>query len=194
MPICIVFAHPDTSSLSFKIYRELTELLKSEGHKIFCQDLYGDSFNPVMPLDELKRRMSLDPLVTRYSKELTESEGLIIIHPDWWAGAPAILKGWVDRVFRPGTAYDEIRNSEEDEKEFFPLLAGKKAAVIALSYRDVNPDGLRIFWEDTVLGWCGIRDFKFYHLKNLEKMDWEDVEDCKRNFIHSIQMTLSRLI
>ena len=99
MPICLVIAHPSPSSLSFQIYHELAEVLESEGHKVFRQDLYGDSFNPVMPLDELKRRMSLDPLVTRYSRELTECESLVVIHPDWWAGPPAILKGWVDRLF-----------------------------------------------------------------------------------------------
>ncbi len=190
MPISLIIAHPDPSSLSFQIYHELAEVLESEGHKVFRQDLYGDSFNPVMPLDELKRRMSLDPLVTRYSRELTESESIVIIHPDWWAGPPAILKGWVDRVFRPGTAYDEIRDFPEDDKKFFPLLTLKKAAVITLSYRNESSRSFKDFWGDTVFDWCGIMEFKLYHLNGIADLEWEETGDWMKISIDSIRKEL----
>jgi len=186
MSVCIVLAHPDSSSLSAQIFHELAAILDSGGIEVFRQNLYQDGFNPVLPLDELKRRMSLDPLVTRYSTQLSSCDRVVIIHPDWWAGPPSILKGWVDRLFRPGTAYDEIRDYLGDDAEFVPLLEGKKVDVVVLSYRDVSSQSFVKFWKQDVFGWCGVKDFTLHHLNDLGSKDVSEIGDWKRTFLKTI--------
>lgn len=186
MAVCIVLAHPDRASLSYQIYHEAASILEARGETVYRQDLHGDEFDPVMPLDELKRRMSLDPHISRYARELGECSQIIIIHPDWWAGPPAILKGWVDRVFRPGTAYDEIHDFPGDEPEFIPLLTDKQVSIVALSYRDVSSRILKAFWKDTVFIWCGVEKFTLFHLKDIAGKDANEISDWKRETIHSL--------
>ncbi|MBF9018324.1 MULTISPECIES: NAD(P)H-dependent oxidoreductase [unclassified Oceanispirochaeta] len=192
MAVCIILAHPDSTSLSYQIFHETAAILEARGETVHRQDLHSEEFDPVMPLDELKRRMSLDPHVSRYARELGESRHIIIVHPDWWAGPPAILKGWVDRVFRPGTAYDEIHDFPGDEAEFIPLLTDKKVSVVALSYREVSSRTLKAFWKDTVFGWCGVNDFFLYHLKDIGGSDANQISDWKRDTVHSLTDRVER--
>jgi len=186
MSVCLVLAHPDTTSLSAQIFHELAAVLDSGGFEVFRQDLYRDEFNPVLPLDEIKRRMSLDPLVARYSTQLSSCDRILIIHPDWWSGPPAILKGWVDRLFRPGTAYDEIRDFLGDDAEFVPLLEGKKVDVVVQSYQDVSSQSFYKFWKQDVFGWCGVECFTLYHLNNLRSRDESEIVDWKRSILKKI--------
>ena len=60
-------------------------------------------------------------LVASHCEELARADGIIIVHPNWWGAPPAVLKGWVDRVFRPEVAY---RFLEGDTGEGRYLLAG----------------------------------------------------------------------
>ncbi|MDC7234168.1 MAG: NAD(P)H-dependent oxidoreductase [Spirochaetales bacterium] len=186
MAVCLVLAHPDRSSLSYQIFHETASILEAGGQTVYRQDLQAEEFDPVLPLDELKRRLSLDPHVVRYARELSGCSHIIIIHPDWWAGPPAILKGWVDRVLRPGTAYDEVRDFPGDDAEFIPLLTDKKVSVVALSHRDVSSRALNAFWKDTVFGWCGVEDFHLYHLKDISTAEQADIADWKRDTVHSL--------
>lgn len=183
MSVCLVLAHPDSTSLSSQIFHELAAVLDSGGIEVFLQDLYQDRFNPVLPQDELKRRMSLDPLVTRYSTQLSSCDRVIVIHPDWWSGPPAILKGWVDRLFRPGTAYDEIRDFLGDDAEFVPLLEGKRVDVVVQSYQAVSPESFNRFWKQDVFGWCGVDNFTLHHLNDLRARDVNEIEDWKRSLL-----------
>ncbi|QEN08826.1 flavodoxin family protein [Oceanispirochaeta crateris] len=186
MSVCIVLAHGDSSSLSSQVFLELNAVLESKGVEVLKQNLYKDEFDPVLPLDELKRRMSLDPLVSRYSIELGLSDRVIIIHPDWWSGPPAILKGWVDRLFRPGTAYDEVRDFPGDEAEFIPLLSGKRVDVVVLSHRDVSSESLQKFWQDDVFGWCGVVDFELHHLSGIGAKEAGEIGAWKRSLVRKL--------
>ncbi len=54
----------------------------------------------------------------KYADELMASDLLIFVHPNWWGQPPAILKGWIDRVFRPGLTY---RFEEGDSGKGIPV-------------------------------------------------------------------------
>ena len=180
MNITAVSANPDQSSLSGQIFHEISAILKMHAHTVFYQDLYADHFNPVLTKEEIDRRFSLDNEVSRYAGELVSSEGIIIVHPDWWGGPPAILKGWVDRVFRPGIAYDTDRDFPGDPGTHQPLLAGKHAIVVCLSDNKADNEILRVFWEDKVFSWCGLKDFRMFHLNDMSFRSYEEIADWKR--------------
>jgi putative NADPH-quinone reductase len=74
-------------------------------------------------------------LVAAHCEDLAIAEGLVIIHPNWWGGPPAILKGWVDRVMRAGLAYQ--LSAEGVPKG---LLQASRALVLNTSEGELHPD------------------------------------------------------
>ena len=110
------------------------------------------SFPPLLTEEELRRKTSFAPIVQKQMTLIEEAEAFVVIHPDWWGGPPAILKGWLDRVFRPETAY----SMPEDGHGRNPLglLSGRKAFTFILRDGPENPS-LRNFWNEGIWGFCG---------------------------------------
>ena len=82
----------------------------------------------------------------------------MIVHPNWWAMPPAILKGWLDRVLRQGVAYEFANGG------VVGLLRGKSALVLTTS-NTPREDELRLFgdplenlWRTCIFGFCGVED------------------------------------
>ena len=71
-------------------------------------DLYADGFDPTVSRDERNAHMDdgVDPSITGYADDLQWCDTLILVYPTWWAGQPAMLKGWMDRVWVKGVAWD----------------------------------------------------------------------------------------
>jgi NAD(P)H dehydrogenase (quinone) len=156
--VLLVISHPDTGSFTHAAAAAARAALEGLGHTVIPHDLYAEGWDPVMPASELARGISLDEGVQRHAAELESSGGLLVVHPDWWGQAPAILKGWVDRVFRPGVAY-EYEGEEFREKTRIPLLTGKTGLVLCpTDSEDIRAaTRLRELWEDVILGFCGMR-------------------------------------
>ncbi len=110
-----------------------------------------------MDESELARGFSLNPLVQTHCAQLGSAGGLLVFHPDWWGGPPAQLKGWIDRVLRQGVGYD-LEGADHVEKEWRPLLGGKKALVFVTTDSPDPGDAsrLELFWSRQVLGKCGM--------------------------------------
>jgi NAD(P)H dehydrogenase (quinone) len=133
-----------------------------------------------MPLEELQRHSSFETVVQENARILTSAEGLFIVHPDWWGGPPAILKGWLDRILRPGVAYD-YQGEEFEEKEKIGLLGGKKAYVVVTTDQAAPKSGkidfFKQLWSDHILGFCGLKDSRvrvFYDIFHSEYGDRKD--------------------
>jgi putative NADPH-quinone reductase len=126
------------------------------GHDVIMHDLYKEGFDPVLGAPELARSYSLDDLVQVHCRELAACDGLLVFHPDWWGQPPAILKGWLDRVFRQGVAYE--LGGDAEEKDWTPLLNGKKGLVFCTSdAKDDVPRTLETLWTDVILARCGMK-------------------------------------
>jgi NAD(P)H dehydrogenase (quinone) len=132
MRISLILAHPDPLSFNHAIARTGVEQLKRKGHEVFYHDLYAEDFNPLLMADEFARDALLPGTVKSHCREIAQAEGIIIIHPNWWGQPPAILKGWIDRVMRPGVAYEFL---EGDSGEGVPrgLLTAQAAIVFNTS-------------------------------------------------------------
>jgi putative NADPH-quinone reductase len=165
MKVLLVVGHPDGSSLNLVLARKIRDRLETRGHEVLFHDLYAEGFDPVLPLEEFRRKSSFDPLPSRHGAELSGAGGLVVVHPDWWGLPPAIVKGWVDRVFLAGVAY-----AYEEGGDFLPLLGGLRAAAVVT--RDAGGGDLcRSFWLDGVFGFCGIEVKKFIGLGPLRGLD-----------------------
>lgn len=165
MKISVILAHPDTGSFNHAIAEIAIDKLKENEHKVVFHDLYEEQFDPVMPVEEILRDAPLPPYLAQHCVEVARAEGIIIVHPNWWGQPPAILKGWIDRVFRPGIAYEF---EEGDSGEGVPkgLLKAKTALVFNTSNTEaqrevrVFGDPLETLWKNCIFGLCGVQMFE----------------------------------
>ena len=113
MKCLVVIAHPNENSLCTYLAEQVVNHLKQKGYDITIKDLYREKFNPV--LSQSERKSYYEPEFDTSGlnidiKQLKESECLVLIFPTWWFGFPAILKGWFDRVWAPGHAYQHAND------------------------------------------------------------------------------------
>ncbi|MFH0967368.1 MAG: NAD(P)H-dependent oxidoreductase [Methanobacteriota archaeon] len=163
MNILLILAHPNSASLNHALADAVERSLKGVGHTIWFHDLYKESFDPILSADEIPRDADLDPVLSTYCQELIQADGIVIVHPNWWGQPPAILTGWVDRVIRPGIAY-QFEGNDSGEGVPRGLLRAQTALVINTSntgeYREneVFGDPLERIWKDCIFGLCGVNE------------------------------------
>jgi NAD(P)H dehydrogenase (quinone) len=163
MRISVVLGHPDPGSFNHAIAKAAVEELLQNGHDVTFHDLYAERFDPILPGPEIPRDGPVDPVIQRFCDEIAAADGIIIVHPNWWGQPPAILKGWVDRVIRPGVAYEFL---EGDGGEGVPvgLLKAKCALVFNTSntpvVREMETfgDPLETLWKNCTFGLCGVSE------------------------------------
>lgn len=165
MKILIVVAHPDKNSFNHAIANTCRDRLIRNGHTVIFHDLYEENFNPIVNSTEIPKQAEIDDVVRLHCNDLVESDGIIIVHPNWWGQPPAILKGWIDRVIRPGVAY---KFAESDGGEGVPvgLLKAKVGIVFNTSNtsevreNEVFKDPLETIWKNCIFDFCGVENFE----------------------------------
>ncbi len=121
MNCLIVVAHPLENSLCRHLADETIAHMKARGHDVTVKNLYDEAFDPRLTVKERASYYQAEFQSSELEKDLAqlrETEILILIFPTWWFGFPAILKGWFDRVWAPGHAYDH----SPDLKGIIPRL------------------------------------------------------------------------
>ena len=162
--ISVILGHPDKSSFNHAIAHRVLDVLKSNNYHVFFHDLYAEDFQPCISANEIVRDADLPQDIRNYCDEISNSDGMVIIHPNWWGQPPAVLKGWVDRVLRAGVAY---RFLEDDSGEGVPLglLKAKAAIVFNTSNtpmkreQEVFGDPLEQLWHSCIFDLCGVKIF-----------------------------------
>lgn len=109
MKCLVVSAHPLTNSLCTLFTGQVTGQLESAGHHVMFEDLYAQDF--AASLTAVERESYYAEYYDRSAvagqiERLLAAEALVLVFPTWWFNFPAILKGWFDRVWVPGVAYD----------------------------------------------------------------------------------------
>ena len=164
MRISVILAHPHAGSFNHAIARAVVEQLKANGHRVYFHDLYTEHFDPLLPHEEIPKGTPVPKAIAAHCDEIAAAEGIVIIHPNWWGQPPAILTGWVDRVIRPGVAYQFL---DGDAGEGIPrgLLKAKAAIVFNTSNTEatreqrVFGDQLETIWRNCIFGLCGVANF-----------------------------------
>lgn len=162
MKISVILAHPNPESFNAAIAKAVLEQLDSNSNEICFHDLYQEKFDPVLCHPEFPKDAEIPLVIEMHCREISVADGIVIIHPNWWGQPPAILKGWMDRVLRPGVAY---QFEEGDSGEGIPvgLLKAKTALVLNTSNtnarREVSVfgDPLERIWKNCIFDLCGIK-------------------------------------
>jgi NAD(P)H dehydrogenase (quinone) len=196
MKCLVVSAHPLENSLCHHLTSHVETALLSMGHEVMIEDLYGQHFNPVLTPKERQSYYSeqynatvVQDMVTR----LQQSEALILLFPTWWFGFPAILKGWFDRVWGPGIAYDHAT----DFGPIKPRLNNLRQVVVITTLGSPAWVDRLVMWQPVkriirlaLLGACAKKSrMKYLSLYNSEKLSTKTVN----NFIRKIEKALSEL-
>ncbi len=108
MNVLIIYAHPNPRSFNQAILETVDATLRERGHATRIHDLYQMQFRAVLDGEDLLRNWRGDwaPDTRREQDAVQWAQGLVLIYPIWWFGPPAILKGWIDRVFTRKFAFD----------------------------------------------------------------------------------------
>ncbi len=164
MNILVILGHPNKGSFNHAIANTVVETLSNNGHKVFFHDLYDENFDPVISSQEIPKGVSLEKVIEEHCTEISKADGIVIVHPNWWGQPPAILKGWVDRVIRPGVAY-EFKEGDNGEGIPVGLLKAETALVFNTSNTpreremQVFGDPLEVLWKNCIFDFCGVKNF-----------------------------------
>lgn len=170
--ILIINGHPNKDSFNFgiaKAYQDGALQSGAEVKEIVIADL---NFNPNLQFG-YQKRMELEPDLVKAWEKIQWADHLVWIHPVWWAGLPAITKGFIDRLFLPGFAFKYRENSVWWDK----LLKGKTAHIITT----LDQPGLyyRFFFgrpsvnqlRKSVLEFCGVKPVKVTYVGIIKTSD-----------------------
>jgi putative NADPH-quinone reductase len=164
MKVTVILAHPDKKSFNYAIAEAAVKVLNTNGHEVAFHDLYREKFPPILPIQEIPWDATLPQIVSRHCSEISRADGIIIIHPNWWGQPPAILKGWIDRILRPGVAYT-FAEGDSGDGELIGLL---KASVVLVFNTSNTPaareliicgDPLETLWKNNMFISCGAKSF-----------------------------------
>jgi len=153
----VVVAHPRPDSLTAHIARLAADKLTAGGYRIDLLDLHAEEFDPRMTVDDLpewgNRDKTYSAEVENHMRRILAAEVIVVVFPVYWVQVPAILKGWLDRVWNYGFAYGRSK----------PRLAGKRALWLGLAGAaeddevvDIMRQSLSTQLDDGVAYYCGL--------------------------------------
>lgn len=154
----IVYAHPNPDSLNGYFKNTVINHLQQSGHDVQVRDLYQINFNPVLSLkDAAGQRGGVMPAdVLAEQAYITWADVVTFIYPIWWTGLPAMMKGYIDRVFSYGFAYRYDQGVQKG------LLTGKQAIIMnthGKSHAEYESIGmnkaLQLTSDHGIYGYCG---------------------------------------
>lgn len=189
MNILIIFDHPYGSGASENILHNRSYSaallaatirgLRSSGHRIDLIDLHKDGFNPVMSASDLaswRTKEVIDPLIADYQQRLLEADHLIFIFPIWWEGMPAMMKGFLDKVFAKGIVYSEPKPGRLF-KCLLPRLKGASLLTVMATptyiYRWLFGNPITKMMFRGTFRKMGINSLKWYNYSGMEKRTLE---------------------
>ena len=217
--ILIVHAHPEKQSLTSALKDVAVATLRQQGHEVQVSDLYemgwkahadaGD-FNDITNADRLHyvaesrhafTSETQSPQITAEQQKLLWADAVLFSFPLWWFGMPAILKGWVDRVFACGFAYGVGKHGggRWGDRYGEGVLAGRRAMMMVpiggrlpqYSDRGVNGSLDDILWpiaHGTLFypGFDVLPAFPVYQSDRMDEARWEQVRADLRNRLENL--------
>ncbi|EOH94596.1 hypothetical protein UAW_02350 [Enterococcus haemoperoxidus ATCC BAA-382] len=171
MNILILYAYPNTTGYTHSIMNHVQQGAEQK-NTVKIIDLYKENFDPVLVFNETKKRrnMQFDEETAVYREQILWADHIIFIFPIWWGGMPAILKGFIDKVFSKGFAYTYKGNLPVG------LLKNKSAWIITTEdapkwYKTLFQQDYGTVLKKQVLKMSGIKKVKHFSLSSLKNLN-----------------------
>lgn len=155
----IIFAHPNQDSLNYQFKDTVEKTILKGDNEVIVRDLYALNFNPVLSADDMsgQRAGKVAVEIAKEQEFIAWADTITFIYPIWWTGMPAMMKGYIDRVFSYGFAYRYDQGIQKG------LLAGKSVYIINSHgksksvYAEIGMDqALRLTSDDGIYNYCGL--------------------------------------
>ena len=172
----VVLGHGRAESLCHHLTRVILDGLDQAGVEHRVHDLLADGFDPVLRIPPGRRFTSHEPadgdqLLRRYQDVVAWADLYIVVHPVWWFSPPAILKGWIDRVFVDGVALERGQEGPPHG-----VLEGRRALVVQTFgvpravHRVAFLSLASLFWKRAVFASVGVRSVRNVALYSVENL------------------------
>ena len=192
MKYLVIFAHPNTDSLNGYFKQAICDQLVSDGNEVEVRDLYKLRFDPVLSLQDMEgqRRGVVSHDVKKEQDFIVQADFILILHPIWWTGLPAIMKGYIDRVFSYGFAYRYEAGVQKG------LLGGKQVMIInthgksSSEYVDTEMDRALSLTSDLgIYQYCGLEVVQHLYVEKADRMTAE----IAASWLSRIKKSLTRI-
>ena len=177
MNVLVIYTHPHKDSLNGAFLKKtISGLGNNETVKnIEVLDLYEEGFNPLLSFNEEKKRRDMykDPALKKYRDQIERADTIVFIYPIWWGRPPAMLLGYIDKLFASGFAY------KQEPGKMLPegLLKGKKTICISTMKGPTGYPRLflgnahKILMKKALFNFVGIKDVRFFEFGLMEKKE-----------------------
>lgn len=174
MNVLVIYSHPQRESLNGALLDQILRSLerRPDAPQVEVLDLYQDNFNPVLNFGPENRRrdMHKDPDTQVYREKILWAQKIIFVYPIWWGRPPAMLLGFIDRLFASEFAYRDKKGALLPEG----LLGGRE--VVCVSTMKGPPGYLqlwlwnahRVLMKKALFNYVGIKKVKFFELGGME--------------------------
>ena len=163
--VLIINGHPDEESFCFGLHQSYKKGCLQSGNEVKEIILSEMDFNPILKYG-YRKRTELEPDLLEAWEKLQWADHIVWIYPTWWASPPALLKGFIERIFLPGFTF------EYQEKSPFPkkLLTGKTSEIISTMdtpvfyYKWIVKDIGGKMIRKNIGAFCGIKNIRTTYL------------------------------
>ncbi|SMH51524.1 NAD(P)H-dependent oxidoreductase [Mesorhizobium australicum] len=160
MKALVVVGHPAADSFNHALAEAVWAAWTSAGCDVVFHDLYAEGFDPLLSASEARGGSTADETVAAHIAELRACDLLAVVHPNCWGAPPAMVKGWIDRVFAPEAAYTFAKG---DSGEAIGLLRARAALILNTGNTEADReenhfgDPLDQIWRRCILDFCGVK-------------------------------------
>lgn len=175
----IILAHPSGGSFSHQVAQALVAQGEENNWDVTLRDLYETQFDPVLSADDLSMlyRGKTPADILEEQKLVSAADMVTFIYPMWWTGFPAIMKGYIDRVFSYGYAYKSINGAIEG------LLKGKKVYIYTSMGNDIArydeanlTEAFKKIHSDEIFGFCGMEVVDHQYFEKITSASKQQIE------------------
>lgn len=182
--ITVINGHPDKESFNSAIAHSYIQSAQNAGSEVRYIAIGEMNFNPNLQYG-YRQRMELEPDLVKALEDLHWSEHQVWIHPLWWLGMPAVMKGFFDRAFLPGITFKSNKEGPTDG-----LLKGKTGRIITTAgdlsldaYEDVYRSGGLVQLKQGILEYCGVSVIENHFIGPLYEWD----EDDRKRWLNTLK-------
>lgn len=160
MKILLVLAHPRRQSLSGQVADAFALAAIAKGHAIEFADLQEEGFDPVLPVadepDWNNPAKVYSPAVLREMARIERNDATVMVFPVWWWSMPALLKGWIDRVWNHGWAYGGGKSFPQQRVWMLAIAGADTAPYVKRGY----DQAMKVQLDTGILDYCDIKEHR----------------------------------
>lgn len=183
----IILCHPDPDSFNVAVAKRYCEAVSAVGHEAILRDLYRLDFDPVLTSSEQPHSgdVALAPDVIAEIEQIRDADVFVMVYPVWFGTPPAMLKGYVERVF--GAGFDHRAMRARDRHSF---MAGKHLLSLSSS-------GNSIQWLEEQGAWLSLRNVfdnylaTAFSMASNEHIHFSNIVDAMT--VHNVDAELARV-